>query len=210
MIKLLLVDDHTLIREGLATLLGTDPAIEVVGAATNGRDAVQLAIKLAPDVIVMDIMMPELNGIEATREILRRMPQPRIIILSMYSNLEHVHRAFAAGASGYVLKDAAFDEVISAVHAACSGRRYLSRALGPMPISATAGTRGPLDSLSARERQILQLVTEGRSSVEIGTALSLSPKTVDTYRSRLMKKLGVANVTELVRFALKHGVITPD
>jgi DNA-binding NarL/FixJ family response regulator len=158
----------------------------------------------------MDVTMPELNGIEATRHLQRLQPSIRVVMLSMHSSSEHVHRAMSAGASGYLLKDAAGDELIVAVRTVHAGRRYLSRALPPFGTAAHAdSTASPLDSLSMRERQVLQLVVEGRSSAEIAAQVHLSPKSVDTYRSRLMKKLGVADITGLVKFAIQHG-ITPS
>lgn len=205
MTRILLADDHAMMREGLATILQA-AGMEIVGAVGNGREAVHSARVLAPDVVVMDVSMPELNGFEATREILARAPGVQVVMLSMHTSREHVHRAFAAGATGYVLKDAAGAEVVAAVRAVCAGRRYLSPALG-MPPDAAA--RGPLESLSQRERQVLQLVVEGRSSAEIAARLHLSPKSIDTYRSRLMHKLGVADLPALVKFAVQHGLTPP-
>jgi DNA-binding NarL/FixJ family response regulator len=209
-IKVLLADDHAVMREGLAALLA-GAGIEVIGAVGNGRDAVRLARELRPDVVVMDISMPDLNGVDATRQIRVRAPAVRVVMLSMHANREHVHQALAAGAEGYVLKEEAATEVASAVRSVSAGRRYLSRAIENAMLEARgAGTRGPLESLSARERQVLQLVVEGRSSAEIAGIVHLSPKTVETYRSRLMKKLGVADVTALVKFAVQHGLTPPE
>ena len=208
-LKVLLVDDHAVMREGLAALL-SGAGIDVIGTASNGREAVRLARELTPDVVVMDISMPDLNGIEAARQIRVRAPSVRIVMLSMHANREHVHQALAAGAEGYVLKEAAANEVVTAVRAVTAGRRYLSPAIESAMLDAGGtGTRGPLESLSTRERQVLQLVVEGESSAEIARTVHLSPKTVETYRSRLMKKLGVANVTALVKFAVQHGLTPP-
>ena len=208
-LKVLLVDDHAVMREGLAALL-TAAGIDVIGTASNGREAVRLARELTPDVVVMDISMPDLNGIEAARQIRVRAPSVRIVILSMHANREHVHQALSAGATGYVLKEAAATEVVTAVRAVAAGRRYLSPAIEAAMLEAGgSATRGPLESLSTRERQVLQLVVEGGSSAEIARTVHLSPKTVETYRSRLMKKLGVANVTALVKFAVQHGLTPP-
>jgi DNA-binding NarL/FixJ family response regulator len=192
----------------LASLLGSDPLIEVVASVGTGPAAVTETTRLQPDVVIMDVTMPELNGIEATRQLQRLRPSTRVVMLSMHSSSEHVHRAMSAGASGYLLKDAAGDELIVAVRTVHAGRRYLSRALPPFGTAADANSASPLDSLSVRERQVLQLVVEGRSSAEIAAQVHLSPKSVDTYRSRLMKKLGVADITGLVKFAIQHG-ITP-
>jgi DNA-binding NarL/FixJ family response regulator len=210
-IRVLLADDHALMREGLRALLTASPGIEVVGEVGNGRDAVRRVEELAPDVLVMDVSMPDLNGIEAARIVREKRPQTRIVMLSMHSSREHVFRALGAGAAGYVLKDAASGEVIRAVHAVHAGGRYLSPALGDIAREApgTGARVSPLESLSAREREVLQLVVEGRSSAEIARVVHLSPKSVETYRSRLMKKLGVSDLPALVKFAIQHGLTPP-
>ena len=210
-IRVLLADDHALLREGLRALLAASPGISVIGEVGNGREAVRRAEELNPDVVVMDVSMPDLNGIEAARMIRTKCPATRIIMLSMHSTSEHVHRAFGAGASGYVLKDSAGREVIAAVQAVCTGQKYLSAGLRNVSAAAMAGAghASPLESLSARERQVLQLVVEGKSSAEIARMVQLSPKSVETYRSRLMKKLGVPDVTALVKFAVQHGLTPP-
>ncbi|MBI3919048.1 MAG: response regulator transcription factor [Betaproteobacteria bacterium] len=208
-LKVLLVDDHAVMREGLAALLSR-AGIDVIGTAGNGREAVRLARELVPDAVVMDISMPDLNGIEAARQIRVRAPSVRVVMLSMHANREHVHQALAAGAEGYVLKEAAATEVATAVRTVAAGRRYLSPSIEAAMLEAGgSAARGPLESLSTRERQVLQLVVEGESSAEIARTVHLSPKTVETYRSRLMKKLGVANVTALVKFAVQHGLTPP-
>lgn len=209
-LRVVLADDHTIVREGLAALLGQNPDIEVIATASTGSEAVRAARTLAPDVLVTDISMPDLNGIEAARAIRERDGRVAIVVLSMHSSSEHVARAFAAGANGYVLKDAASEEIVAAVRAVANGRRYLSRELGEVPQDATAQGASPLASLSARERQVLQLVVEGKSSAQIAQQIHLSPKTVETYRSRLMKKLGVADIPALVKFAVQHGVTALD
>lgn len=212
MIRVLLADDHAIIRDGLRALLQSIADIEVVDAVGNGRTAVQRAIELKPDVVVMDIAMPDLNGIEAVRILRKKLPATRVVMLSMHSDSEHVHRALDAGAAGYLLKESAGAEVVSAVRAVRAGQRYLSRALESLERRSEVRARrvSPLDSLSARERQVLQLVVEGRSSAEIASMIHLSPKSVDTYRSRLMKKLDVADVTALVKFAIQHGLTSMD
>ena len=210
-IRVLLADDHALVREGLRVLLTANPGISVIGDVGNGRDAVHLAADLNPDVVIMDVSMPDLNGIEAARMMRVKCPAARIIMLSMHSTTEHVYRALEVGATGYVLKDSASNEVIAAVQTVHAGRRYFSLALRsyvPEPLGRETGELSPLDSLSSRERQVLQLVVEGKSSAEIAARIHLSPKTVDTYRSRLMKKLGVSDVPALVKFAVQHG-LTP-
>jgi DNA-binding NarL/FixJ family response regulator len=209
-VRVLLADDHALLREGLRAMLAAGGGIDVVGEVSEGREALRRSQELCPDVVVMDIAMPGLNGIEAAAMICARCPGTKVVILSMHSSTEHVYRAFAAGAAGYVLKSAAGAELIGAVRAVHAGRRYLSEALHETcgDILRGAARASPLDSLSSRERQVLQLVVEGRSSAEIAATIHLSPKSVDTYRSRLMKKLGVRDVPALVKFALQHG-ITP-
>lgn len=209
-LRVVLADDHTIVREGLAALLGHSPGIEVVGTASTGLEAVRAARTLAPDVLVTDISMPDLNGIEATRAIRERDERVAIVVLSMHSSSEHVARAFAAGANGYVLKDAASEEIVAAVRTVASGGRYLSQELKDDAATPRTPSNSPLASLSARERQVLQLVVEGRSSAQIALQIHLSPKTVETYRSRLMKKLGVADLPALVKFAVQHGVTALD
>ena len=210
-IRVLLADDHAVVREGLRALLAASAGISVVGEVGNGREALRRAEELRPDVVVMDIAMPELNGIEAAAMIRSRCPATQVVILSMHSSSEHVYRALAAGAAGYVLKSSVGAEVISAVQTVHMGRRYLSPALLE---AYTTGVQdlvraSPLDSLSTREREVLQLVVEGKSSAEIAVLVQLSPKTVETYRSRIMQKLGVHDVPSLVKFALHHGITPP-
>lgn len=210
-IRVLLADDHALIREGLRVLLEFDPEVSVVAAVANGREAVRVARELHPDVVVMDISMPDLNGIEATRLLRAEHAAMQVVVVSMHSSREHVHQAFAAGALGYLLKESVSAEVLTAIRHALAGRRYLSSALGRATEyrEVDASKKSPLASLSTRERQVLQLVVEGKSSAGIAGLVHLSPKTVETYRSRLMKKLGVADVTALVKFAVEHG-LTPS
>lgn len=204
--RVLLVDDHAMMRDGLSVLLA-GAGMEIVGSVATGRDAVRAALATLPDVIVMDLSMPELNGMEATREIRTRLPAVQVVVLSMHSNREHVYQAMEAGASAYVLKDAASAELVGAVRAVCLGKRYLSPALGPL--SEPSGRGGPLASLSARERQVLQRVVEGQTSEQIAQAIHLSRSTVDTYRSRLMRKLGATDVAALVKLAVQHGLTPP-
>ncbi len=211
-ISVLLADDHAVVRDGLKLLLESQQDITVLAVASNGRDAVKLAIKYAPDVAVLDIAMPELNGIEAASKIRDALPRTRVIILSMHATSEHIYRSLQAGAAGYVLKESAGDEVVKAVRTVFAGGRYLSEKIAAATHglyaahNSAAGAKSPLESLSDREREVLQLVVEGRSSAEIAVAINLSPKTVETYRSRIMQKLDVHDVPGLVKFALQHGV----
>ncbi len=213
-IRIFLADDHAVVRDSLRFLLEAQSDITVVGDAANGREAVRKVQKLHPDVVVMDIAMPDLNGIEATLQIRQSHPATQVVILSMYSSTEHIFRALQAGALGYVMKESAGKEVVDAVRAVHAGRRYLSQRIADTMIENYVHLRGkvqaksPLEDLSPREREVLQLVVEGKSSAEIAEILYLSAKTVETYRSRLMHKLGVSDMPSLVKFAIEHG-LTP-
>lgn len=212
-IGVLLVDDHAVVRDGLAMVLESQTDIRVVGKAADGRDAIQQALKLVPDVVVMDISMPDLNGIEATELIRDRCPDAEVLILSMHSSAEHVFRALRVGAMGYLLKESAGAEVIDAVRCVHAGKRYLGAKISDTVIDdyiRQRHTASPLDSLSPRERQILQLVVEGRTSAEVAETLSISPKSVETYRSRTMQKLGLGDLPSLVKFAIQHGLTSLD
>ncbi len=209
-IRVLLADDHVLMREGLRALLAAATDIEVVSEVRTGREAERQVLQLNPDVVLMDIIMPDLNGIEAARVIHLKCPAARIVMLSMHATAEYVYRAFEAGACGYLLKEMAVEEVITAVRAVHQGKRYLSPALAEsVPDPASGQARSPVNSLSTRERQVLQLVVEGHTSNEIARMIHLSPKSVETYRSRLMSKLGVRDLPSLVKFALEHGLTPP-
>ena len=211
-ITVFLADDHAVVRDGLRLLLEAQDDIEVIGDAANGREAVQQVEQLHPDVVVMDIAMPELNGIEATQQIREGCPSAQVVVLSMHYTSEHIFRALQAGARGYLLKESAGIEVINAVRTVHAGQRYLSQKISDKVIDnyvrqrEAAETTSPLARLSPRERQILQLVVEGESSAEIASALSLSRKTVETYRSRLMRKLGISDLPSLVKFAIRQGL----
>ncbi len=215
-IKVFLSDDHTIVRDGLKVLLEADKDINVIGQSDNGRDAVQQAQKLEPDIVIMDIAMPGLNGIEAAQQILESCPSTRVIILSMYSSKEYIFRALQAGAQEYLLKESAGQEVVKAVRTVFSGKRYTSERITESVLDSyaqqnkAASAKSPLERLSSREREILQLVVEGKSSAEIAKTIYLSPKTVETYRSRLMQKLGVNDMPGLVKFAIQHGLTTTD
>ena len=213
-IRVLVADDHAIIREGLRVMLGNQPDMEVVGLAANGREAIRLVDKHGPDVAVIDISMPELNGIEAFQQVLPRHPHMNVVVLSIHETKPYVYRAMKAGAKGYLIKETAGLEVVDAVRAVYRGESYLSQRINDllMDVSSrpleTSLEDNPLEALSRREREILQLVAEGKTSQQIGEILSISPKTVDTYRSRLMRKIRVDDVPGLVRFAIQHGVIS--
>ena len=213
-IKVFLADDHAVVRDGIQALLEGEHDISVVGIASNGRDAVRQVQRFDPDVVVMDIAMPELNGIEATAQICEACLCTRVIILSMHDTTEHIFQALKAGAKGYLLKESAGKEVVTAVRSVHAGRRYLSQRIEEKVIEdyilqhQIASPQSPIEKLSSREKEILQLVVEGKSSAEIAETLFISPKTVETYRSRLMQKLGVKNLPGLIKFAIQHGLTT--
>jgi DNA-binding NarL/FixJ family response regulator len=213
-IHVLVADDHAIVREGLGIMLGNQPDMEVVGLATNGREAIRMVDQYQPDVAVMDISMPELNGIEAISQMLPRHPNIKVIVLSIHETKPYVYRALKAGAKGYLIKETAGLEVVDAVREVYRGERYLSQRIADLLTDISfrslenSGETSPLEQLSPREREILQLVAEGKTSQEIAQRLSISSKTVDTYRSRLMHKIGVKNLAGLVKFAIRHGLIS--
>lgn len=211
-IRILLADDHGIVRAGLRALLEIQSDLTVVGEAANGRITVSETLRFRPDVVVLDIAMPELNGIEATRQIHEELPATAIIVLSMYATREHILLALKAGARGYVLKESAGGELIEGIRTVSAGQRYLSakisaQILDDFLLQEQANTDlDPLAQLTGRERDILQLVVEGKTSAEISKLVALSPKTVETYRSRLMQKLGIRDLPALVKFAIQQGI----
>jgi DNA-binding NarL/FixJ family response regulator len=214
LISVLLVDDHAVVRDGVRHLLEVQPGIRVVGSFGDGRAAVAFAEANDFNVAVIDVAMPGLNGIEVARQIHDACPGAHILMLSMHSSQEHVYQAFEAGAQGYLLKESAGTEVTDAVRAVHAGRRFLSRKIDGSSLDLYIRERrrkgSPLLQLSARERQVLQLIVEGKTSAEVGAVLNLSPKSVDTYRSRMMKKLELGDMPGLVKFAIRHGLTTVD
>ena len=208
-ITVFIADDHTLIREGLCTLLAAHANIQVVGTAASGREAVREVLRLRPQVVLMDISMPGLNGIDATRQLAERCPSAKVVILSMHATIEHYYQAIRAGACGYLLKEAATDEVAAAIRSVHLGRRFLSLKIADkyQPMS---DADSPIETLSRREREILQLVAEGHHSAKIAALISISRKSVDTYRCRLMQKLGMRGLCDMVKFAIRHGLTSPE
>jgi len=211
-VTIFLADDHSVLRDGLGMLLETQPDFKVVGAASNGREAIEQIQKLEPNIAILDIAMPEVNGLDVARYLNRNCPNTQVIMLSMHRTTEHIIQALEAGARGYVLKESAGDEVIGAIRTAQSGGRYLSQAVSSVALDyyvRQAGTRSsPLDRLNEREREILCLLADGQTSVEISERLTLSPRTVDNYRSVIMQKLNIHHLPGLVKFAIQHGLIS--
>jgi DNA-binding NarL/FixJ family response regulator len=207
-VTVFIADDHAIVRDGLVAHLSAQPDLTVVGTASDGRDAVTKVLQLAPQVAILDISMPELDGIEAARQIAAARPEVQLIILSMHGGAQHVFHALEAGVRGYLLKESAGREIIDAIRVVHSGRRYLSPKVAEI-VTENVGTRSgatPLESLSRREREILKLVADGHSSAAIGAKLYLSPKTVDSYRSRMMQKLHLSDLAAVVKFAIQHGL----
>jgi DNA-binding NarL/FixJ family response regulator len=212
-IKILLVDDHILVREGLRSILQSEFDLMVVGEADNGRMALQLINKLQPDIVVMDIAMPGLNGIEATRQIAAHSPTTRIIALSTYSDKRYVLAMLEAGAYGYVVKESASDELLRAIRAVNRGQKYLSASIAGMVVDSYVkrdfqAEGSASDGLGAREREVLQLIAEGKSSPQIATMLHISPSTVEAHRRNIMKKLDLHNIADLTKFAVREGLTT--
>jgi DNA-binding NarL/FixJ family response regulator len=202
-ITVLLADDHALVRKGFRRMLEDDSEIRIVGEASNGREAVQLAQELQPQVIVMDMAMPEMDGVQATREILKRQPKIAILLLSMYAQENYVRNAFDAGAQGYVLKNASDIDLASAIRDVAAGKRVIDPGL----VAAEREPDDTFDKLTPREKQILQLIAEGNSNKEIAAMLGLSVNTVAVHRANLMDALGVHRTAELVVFAIRKGLV---
>ena len=211
-IRVLIADDHGVVAEGLKHLVGAQPDMEVIACVEDGREAVRMAAETRPDVVLMDLSMPELNGAEATRSIMQGDPKCRVIVLSMYAEREYVRRALKAGAVGYVVKRSAAKELVDAIRATHAGQRYLSSRVADVVLEDSSADEKDdlLGKLSAREREVLQLIAEGRTGAEIAERLTLSQKTVETYRARLIEKLGIRDVPGLVRFAIQRGLVSLD
>jgi DNA-binding NarL/FixJ family response regulator len=206
-IRILVVDDHGIVREALVIMIERHVGMTVVGSVANGADAVSAAIRLKPDLILMDLVLRDMNGIDATRRILASLPLTRIIVLSACHTTEHVCKALRAGACGYVLKEAVCAELLLAISTVMSGEQFLCTGITPVLVHqmmSDSAAPNPMETLSARERQVLHRIVAGASSAEIAAHLFLSRKTVDTYRGRLMTKLGVGNRSALIRLAIEH------
>ena len=211
-IRILIADDHAVVAEGLKHLVEAQSDLAVVATVGDGREAVRVAGETEPDVVLMDLSMPELNGADATRAIIDARPECRVIVLSMYAEREYVRRALKAGATGYIVKRSAAKELVEAIRAVHSGQRYLSPRVADVVIDdyAADGKADLLEKLSTREREVLQLLAEGRTGSEIAQRLALSQKTVETYRARLVEKLGIRDVAGLVKFAIQRGLVSLD
>jgi len=206
--RILLVDDHTVVRHGFRMILDAQPDMEVVGEASNGREAVSEAGRLTPDVVVMDVTMPELNGIEATRRIGESVPRARVLALSMHKDSVYVREILRAGARGYLLKDAPQDDLVTAVRALARGEGFISSAVSDAVLSDyRKHVTDPIDLLTTREREVLQMIAEGKTNKEIATTLTLSVYTVEAHRGRIMEKLNLHSSGELVRCAVRNGLI---
>lgn len=215
MTTLVLADDHHLVREGLRALLEAEPDMDVVGEAADGLGAVQLVERLRPDMIIVDLMMPDLNGLEVARHISQHIPETRIIMLSMHANEAYVLEALRNGASAYILKDSRANDLITAVREVAAGRHYLSPPLSERAIDAyieksRSAALDPYETLTTREREILHLTARSYSASEIAARLSVSPRTVERHRANLMRKLDLHTQTDLIRYALRRGIIPLD
>jgi two-component system, NarL family, response regulator NreC len=206
--RILLADDHSVVRSGFRALLSAQPDLEVVGEAKDGRDAVEQTIALNPDVVVMDVTMPNLNGIEATRRVAQEAPRVRVLALSMHKDAVYVREILRAGARGYLLKDSGEQDLINAVRALAKGEGYISPAVSDAVLSDyRKHVTDPIDLLTTREREVLQRIAEGQTNKEIAASLFLSVYTVEAHRGRIMEKLNLHSTGELVRFAIRNGLI---
>jgi len=212
-IGILLVDDHAIIRQGLRSLLEKQPDLEVLAEAEDGRRAIELVRELRPDIVIMDVTMPSLNGIEATRQICTELPEVKVIALSIHSNRRFIGDMLQAGAAGYVLKESLFDELVQAIEAVAGGNRYLSPRITGVVIDdyvkhLSTSADSPFATLTSREREVLQLVAEGRSTKQIAFELHVSSKTIEANRRQIMEKLDLHSVAELTKYAIREGLTT--
>lgn len=215
MTTIVLADDHPVVRKGLRAVLEADSEIEVVAEAGDGLQTLRLVERLKPHVLLVDLMMPGMNGLEVARQVTRHVPGTRVVLLSMHASEPYVMEALRSGAVGYVLKDASADELVQAVRAVASGRRYLSPALSERAVDtyvqkAREAEPATHEVLTSREREVLQLVAEGYTASDIGARLGLSPRTVETHRASVMRKLGLHTRTDLIRYGLRHGILPAE
>ncbi len=214
MTRILMADDHTLVRQGLRRILEEQPEWQVVAEAGNGFEAVRLAAELRPDIVILDIGMPQLNGLEAARQIAKRLPSVRILMLSMHADEVHITRAVQAGACGYLLKDSADVDLVKAVTATAQGKSFFSPAAATVMLDdyrrslTERGVGDRYETLSEREREIFQLIAEGRSNKAVADLLCISPATVETHRAHVLEKLDLHNVAEIVLYAVRRGIIS--
>jgi two-component system, NarL family, response regulator NreC len=214
-ISILLADDHHIVRQGLKALLEAEPDFHVLGEASDGLEAVQLVERLQPDILLVDVMMPGLSGLEATRQVRERFPKTQVVVLSMHSNEAYVLQALRNGAMGYVLKDSDAAALVKAVSEAHAGRRYLSPPLSDVIIDAYVNrsretTLDVYETLTNREREVLHLAADGHTNTDIATRLGISPRTVEIHRTNMMRKLGLHTEHDLIRYALRRGILSPD
>jgi len=209
--RIFIADDHRIVRDGLRSLIERENDLELVGMATNGRQALQMTRKLKPDVVIMDISMPDLNGIDATSQIVDEVPDVKVIALSMHSEKLLIDGMLRAGAAGYLLKESAFEELIKAIRIVCAGKKYLSPDVTDIVLrdylSPSKDNADPqMQDLTLREREVLQLIAEGGTTKEVASRLNISIKTVESHRGRIMEKLGLHTVAELTKYAVRHGI----
>jgi two-component system response regulator NreC len=213
-IKIILADDHTIVRHGLSRSFQQETDIEVIGQAKDGLSIVELARELSPDIVVMDIAMPDLNGMEATRQIMEELPHVKVIGLSMHSSDKYVREMFRAGASGYLLKDCSFEELVEAIRTVADGKTYVSPSISDIVvkeyISRPHKEASAFSILSQREREVLQLLVEGKTTKQAAVCLHISPKTVEVHRLRIMNKLNMNNIAQLTRYAIQEGLTLPE
>lgn len=212
-VKVAMIDDHPIVRQGLRNLLETEPSFQVIAEADDGITGLELVHRLRPDALIVDLMMPGLNGLDLIKQVLKHLPRLRIVVLSMQSADSYVVEALNCGAAGYVLKETGPSEIIHAIKTVVAGERYLSPKLAQRVLDTSTGKKkivDPYDSLTPREREILHLIVEGNTSAQIAGRLVLSPRTVELHRSRIMKKLDLHNQTDIFRYALERGILSTD
>ena len=215
-IRIMIADDHTIVRQGLARLLNDQPDLKIVGQAVNGREAVDKSLKLKPDIVIMDIAMPQLNGIEAAKRIRKKLPKAKVLILSMYSHEHYIHELLETGISGYLLKDSSGRDIIKAIHAAMNDETFLSPSISKVLVDSYRSPRKSSSraerykQLSNREREVFQLIAEGHSTRQIADMLCVSISTIKSHRANIMEKLDVDTSVKLVHFAIQLGLVDPD